>query len=125
MQVIWAVIPPSMEYARKLALGIISALRDTEYELRAAESLVHIRDQYAREEEVGFLVFGIWDPDVKALREQGKPAVNMSGRTAPEELLVPSVLPDNVRAGELAAEYLIGMGHRGVAIWDREATALN
>ncbi len=51
---------------------------------------------------------------IETLRESGVPAVIMDRTLEREE--VPSVVLDNFRAGELAAEHLLGLGHRSLAV---------
>ncbi len=61
-------------------------------------------------------------PRYDALRERGLPIVEIFGRFLPE---APSVNVDNVAAGYDAARYLMGRGHRRIALLTHERYRLS
>ncbi len=109
-------VSEGLYYSRHTALGIRRALAAADRPCQVAlidstalsrREVVFKRCQ-AADAVIGFLVAEV----ARRLTEAGKPVVAVSQAC---RAICPTVLPDEAAMGELAAEHLLGLGHRRVA----------
>ncbi len=109
-------LPTSLHYGREIILGAQSFLRAIGYtNVSLAEptlkAAVHLLQ---RENLAGVIVMAASSNVVGAFAGTGVPTVNTSSRCPDQRL--PSVLPDNIAVGRLAAEHFLQKGFRHFAI---------
>lgn len=112
---ILALLPLSHHYAREVAGGLRRYERDrARWGVRigdaSVEHLEHALANAAPNEIGGIVAFASSLELVAALRATGLPVVNVSGRLPTHHL--PTVVTDNFRLGQLAAQHLLDRGFR-------------
>lgn len=113
--VIWALMPTAMGFAREIVRGLSERVKREGHEtvLRVADIGWHGNVPSLHGD--AFISLAAAPQTLRELRRGGAAVVNVSSRDPRLTHEFPSVVPDNIAAGRLAAEHLMLQGYRTFA----------